>query len=334
MKAIISSLLCKHESHSDLDDQMKCILSYKPPLAVIEDENININGTNYKVVETIHKGEYGELALIKENDKEYYWKYSPKGRRGLFKEAVMQTLAYDALKIHGLTWAIPELEKIFIHPEHGCGFIMSHPEDADIFANYLQKSFNWSRACEENDKILVEIIAQIAIFLCILEDNLQMNHRDLKITNVVLIKKEAQPFTLGYYRKGKKIVLHTSLKVMLVDFGFACINTGDTIIAAGDYLPTFDGCPKEGRDFFLLLANLWNVEGIRKCVSPRMAQWFSKCLQGKKLSWADHLIKIKDKTMKMVYLYTTSSDFEMPFCRASFVLESLALDFPRFLSST
>ena len=202
MKAIVSSLLCKHESHSDLDDQMKCILSYKPPLAVIEDENININGTNYKVIETIHKGEYGELALIKENDKEYYWKYSPTGRSGLFKEAVMQTLAYDALKIHGLTWAIPELKKIFIHPVHGCGFIMSHPEDADIFANYLQKSFNWSRACEENDKILVEIISQIAIFLCILEDNLQMNHRDLKITNVVLIKKEAEPFTLGDYRKG------------------------------------------------------------------------------------------------------------------------------------
>lgn len=333
MKIIPDLPLCKH-THSDLDDQMKCILSYKPVLAEIENESIIINSNTYKVVEVVHKGEYGELALVMKDGVEYFWKYSPKKKSGLFKEAVMQMIAYGALKKHGLTWAVPEIEKIFIHPEHQCGFIMSHPEDAHIFANYLQRNFNWTRACEENDKILVEVIAQIAIFLCILEDNIQMNHRDLKITNVVLVKKEDKPFSLGYYRGSKRFVLDTNLKVMLVDFGFACINTGEQIIAAGDYLPSFDGCPKEGRDLFLLLANLWNVEGIRKCISPRMAQWFIMCLKGKKLSWTDHLIKMKDKTMKMVYLYTTSSEFEMPFCRASFVLETLALDFPRFISST
>jgi serine/threonine protein kinase len=333
MKMISDIFLCNHV-HSDLDDQMNCILSYKPVLAEIENDGLLINNKNYRVVEVVHRGEYGELALVKEADKEYYWKYSPKRKSGLFKEAIMQMMAYCALKKYGLTWACPEIEKIFIHPEHGCGFIMNHLEDADIFANYLQKHFNWSRSCEENDKILVEVISQIAIFLNILEDDLQMNHRDLKITNVVLVKKESKPLSIGYFRKGKKYVLNTDLKVMLVDFGFACINTDKKIIAAGDYLPTFDGCPKEGRDLFLLLANLWNVEGIRKGLSQKMAQWFVRSLQGKKLSWADHLIKIKDKTMKMVYLYTTSSDFEMPFCRASLVLETLALDFPRYITST
>jgi serine/threonine protein kinase len=333
MKPIITALPCKHEVHSDLDEQMKCILAYKPLLAIISNDIININNVMYKNLETIHKGEYGELAIVeKDNDETYYWKYSPQGKRKLFKEAILQLLAYHALEKHGLKWAIPKIEKIFIHPEHGCGFLMSHPKDADIFANYLQKSFNWKKSCEENDKILIEVIAQISIFLCILEDTLQMNHRDLKTTNVVLIQKADDPFTLGYYRKGKRIVLNTDIKVMLVDFGFACINTGSNIIAAGNYLPTFDGCPKEGRDLFLLLANLWNVEAIRRCITPKMTLWFKKCLQGKKMSWTDHLIKIRDNTMKMVYLYTTSSEFEMPSCGASFVLESLALSFPHLLS--
>ena len=331
--ALSLSLSCSHEQHSDLNEQIRCLLKMKVPGASIYNENIQIKDSSYKVLHIVHTGEYGQIAsCTKEGfDTSLYWKFSPKRKRKLFKEAILQVLAHAALKAHGMAWAVPEIENIFEHPEHGIGFLMNHSTDADIFANYLQKNFNWQMACDENDKMIIEILSQIAIYLCILEDTLQFNHRDMKSTNVVLIEKAIKPFSLGYFRKGKRIVLNTHLRAILVDFGFACIPFDDKIIAAGDYLPTFDGCPKDGRDFFLLLTHLWNVEAVRKCLTPKLQEWFKKRIQTPHLSWADYLIRIKDRTLKAAYLYTTSDQFSAPECSSGIVLESLAAEFPKIV---
>lgn len=336
MKILPLSIRCQHEGHSDLNDQIGCLLRLKLPLAKFvenDKEHLQIGEVAYDILNTIHKGNYGELALVSgEGSREtLYWKYSPMKKQLLFKEAILQMLAHGALSLHGLTWAVPEVKMIFEHPLHGVGFFMSHPKDADIFANYIQKHINWTRACEENDRILVEILAQIAIYLCILEDTLQMNHRDLKSTNVVLIEKARTPFTLGYHRKGKRITMNTHLRAILIDFGFACIKYKEDIVAAGNYLPTFDGCPKDGRDFFLLLAHLWNVELLRKCMTTKLQLWFRERLTTAKLSWTDYLIRMKDNSLRSVYLYTASSDFSASQCSAGIVLETLSSSFPAII---
>lgn len=338
MKPLSLSLKCQHLGHSDLHEQIKCLMSIKVPNASIDTTTLSISNTNYTIMETIHTGEYGKLTVVQKQeinnkDETLYWKYSPTSKRSLFKEAVFQTLAHAALSAHGITWAVPEVESIFNHPDHGIGFLMSHPNNADIFANYLQKHFCWTKSCVQNDKIIIEVIAQLSIYLCILEDTLKMNHRDLKSTNVVLIQKSATPFNLGYIRKGRKFIINTDLRAIIIDFGFSCISYEDTIIAAGNYLPSFDGCPKEGRDLFLFLAHLWNVELLRKCITPKLQEWFKKHLQSKKMSWTDHLIKIKDTSLKLVYLYTTSADFSMPSCNPYTVLESLSHDFPSMITT-
>jgi hypothetical protein len=102
-------------------------------------------------------------------------------------------------------------------------------------------------------------------------------------------------------------------------------------VAAGNYLPTFDGCPKEGRDFFLLLAHLWNVELLRKCMTTKLQLWFRERLTTAKLSWTDYLIRIKDNTLKGVYLYTASSDFSARQCSSGIILETLASSFPAII---
>ena len=94
--------------------------------------------------------------------------------------------------------------------------------------------------------------------------------------------------------------MNTHLRVVLVDFGFACMKDRSRVIAADDYLPTFDGCPKEGRDLFLFLAHLWNVEALRNKLSPRLQSWIRGRLVTPTMSWADHLKKIADRTLQSV----------------------------------
>ena len=106
-------------------------------------------------------------------------------------------LAHAALSKYGMSWAVPKVEGIFKHPTFGTGFLMEQVHGGEIFANYLQKYFNWVAAVESNDRLIIEVMAQLCIYLCILEDALQMNHRDLKSSNVLMIQKAEKPFILG-----------------------------------------------------------------------------------------------------------------------------------------
>ncbi len=335
MKNLPVKIRCGHNEHSDIDAQIKCLISHKPISAIEEDGCIIINNHSYKIIEKVHEGSYGSLYLVESPTKElFYWKSREKADDKLRKEALLQSLAHGALRAHGLTWAVPEVEAIFQHPTSGCGFFMSYLENTEIFANYLKKSINWSQQSEENDKVLIEVISQLAIYLCILEDTLKMNHRDLKSSNVVLIQKSHKPFQLGYFRKGRKIVLNTSLRTILIDFGFACILHDEKIIAADDYLPSMDGCPKEGRDLFVFLAHLWKIEAIRRCMTPKMANWFKQTLKSETKTWWDHITKIPDRGLKTIYLYAASNLFSMPSCTPFSILETLSSEFPSILSST
>jgi len=292
-----------------------------------------VNSESYKLQYNIHSGHYGNLDLcIDENGNELYWKTSEK-KFSLLKEAVLQSFAFAALSFHGITWAIPEVKSIFRHPTKGTGFLMTHTKDTEIFANFLQRKMNWRHASENNDRILIEIICQLAVYLHILENTLQMNHRDLKCTNVVLIQ-ETDPFTLDYVYLKQKFTLRTRLRTVLVDFGFACSHLGETIVAAGNYLPVFDGCPKEGRDLFLFFAHLWNIEAVRNCITPRFKEWLKNRLISPKMAWADYLIRIKDSMLKSAYLFTTSEKFSMPFCTPIGVLNSLSSEFSSILRTT
>jgi hypothetical protein len=317
----------------DDSDYIECIISSTVPTCSVIGNTLIINKDSYKIQYNVHSGNYGNLDLcIDENGNELYWKTSEK-KFSLLKEAVLQSVAFAALSSHGIVWAVPEVKTIFSHPTRGTGFLMTHAKDTEIFANYLQRKMNWNYISESNDKILIEIICQLAVYLHILETTLYMNHRDLKCTNVVLIQ-ETDPFTLDYVYAKRKFKLHTRLRTVLVDFGFACSNMGNTIVAAGNYLPTFDGCPKEGRDLFLFFAHLWNIEAVRNCVTPRFKEWLKNRLISHKMSWADYLIRIKDSMLKSAYLFTTSEKFSMPFCSPISVLNSLSTDFPGVLQST
>lgn len=296
-------------------------------------QTLSLPGKKISVINVVHKGPYGSLVLVKDatNGKEYLWKFSKNSQCSLKNEAYLQSIAHHALVKHGFPWAVPAVEDVFYCKNYGTGFLMNHIKDANIFANYLQTHFNWSVQCKENDTLLIEIIVQLASYLIVLDKKLSMNHRDLKSTNVILVETENVPFQFVTCSDTKIYKLITKHKAILVDFGFACANMNEKIIAAGDYLPTFDGCPKVGRDMFLFLSNIWNVEMLRSKLTVQFQDWIKNRLQTDKKSWASFLESVCDPAMKFIYLFTTSEKFKAPECSPLRILETLANEFPSTL---
>jgi serine/threonine protein kinase len=117
---------------------------------------------------------------------------------------------------------------------------------------YMQKY--WTKGSkEQNSRDFLEILAQIAYILYHLQSSLRLNHRDVKINNI-LIRRRRTPVTLDL----DGLSLKTQFEITLIDFGFACVGCPPpkqplTAFQAGSWFPFGELCCKAGRDIAQLL---------------------------------------------------------------------------------
>lgn len=106
-----------------------------------------------------------------------------------------------------------------------------------------------------NDRLLIDILIQLCVYMDILQTNLYFNHRDLKLNNV--LRRRTTP---GW----TKSITHPALKspwicendLTIIDFGFSCIACDDSVqslIQAGSWFRQDHDCLKGGRDMALFL---------------------------------------------------------------------------------
>jgi serine/threonine protein kinase len=313
---------------------MFSINSIHIPIAVFPHSDSNkqfrIQNHMYTLQNVFHRGSHGALTLLECETckKEFVWKTSFMAKRSLKNEAYLQEKAHEILSRHGFPWAVPKVKTVFNHPIHGVGFIMDHIPHAEVFANFIETQFLWGQPNSHNDRLLIEVVAQVCVYLSILEKELKLNHRDLKSTNVILVQRLGKSHPFFYKTNTHEFKIHTSLRTCLVDFGFACSGLEKTIVSAGEYLPTFDGCPKVGRDMFLFLTHLWNVKAVRESLTPRLHKWIESRLSTESTSWTKKIERLGEYALNAIYLFTTSEQFQMPFCSPEAVLNSLSVDFP------
>lgn len=116
--------------------------------------------------------------------------------------------------------------------------------------SFLNKNFLKSPSSESerdrNNKLFIHIVKEFATIIGVLQTNLRMNHRDIKINNV-LIRDKDNPFPT----------------LVLIDYGFACIANGPqdplsemSKIEAGSFFGSKYACFKNGRDFAQFLYSL------------------------------------------------------------------------------
>lgn len=295
-------------------------------------------GVKYTEFETAMKGSYGTILLaLREatplEDSEYcFIKTSETHNKTLLVEGILQTLAYSVLLNAGFPKAVPKVIDICLHPTKGTVLILERIHGSKMLAEYLSSHIQWGCPSDTNDRLLMSILAQVASYVAVLEKELGMNHRDLKGTNVLMIMPSAEPILTQTTMDTYHWNITSSVQTILIDFGFSCIGrpSGDTVLSAGEFLPETDFCPKEGRDLFLFLASLWNLESLRKSLTPKAKGLFQQLLRDntQNTSWSDWLSgSVKDSMLSM-YLLTSSSRFASSSCSPIHVLKTIAVDYP------
>jgi len=172
----------------------------------------------------------------------------------LMHEAAVLTLAYQAVKKAGMEYVVPKVYEIFLHTKSDNSNITQMNSlciameyiQGDTLLKFMQTHFKKNTKAE-NSVYFLDFVVQLAKILDVLQKEIRMNHRDIKINNILL-----RP-SVG----GKKPVL------VLIDYGFACIANGvqepnaeSTNIEAGAYFGSRNACFKHGRDMIQFLYSL------------------------------------------------------------------------------
>lgn len=227
-------------------------------------------------------------------------------------EAFIQWLSHKTLA--GLGRRIPPVYDIIDITGESVGFTMLEFTDAQLCSRFLTASSSI------NTDIL-HVLAQSAILLQVLEDSLNLDHRDLKADNLLILP---EPSSITYTCSKKRYSLVSPFTVAIVDFGFACLGDDSFIteVDAGEgTLPPLDPCPKDGRDLFHLIVSLYGVEGIRNRLSPELrttfAHWMD--LHGKPCA----SLAERWSHSEWIYLLTSRKDFKHPACTPRAILDKI-----------
>lgn len=295
-------------------------------------------GTNYSEFEVAMKGTYGTILLALRNasplkDAEYcFIKTSDTHSKTLLVEGILQTLAHSVLLNAGFPNAVPKVLDICVHPTKGTVLVLERIHGSKILAEYLSSHIQWGCPSDANDRLVMGILAHVASYVAVLEKELGMNHRDLKGTNVLMIVPSEKPVVAQTTLDSFHWEITSSARTILIDFGFSCIGrpSGETVLSAGEFLHETDFCPKEGRDLFLFLASLWNLESLRKSLTLKAKTLFHGWLRDNthETYWSDWLSGSGADSMLSMYLLTSSSGFASSACAPLNVLKSIATAYP------
>jgi serine/threonine protein kinase len=171
----------------------------------------------------------------------------------LMHEATVLTLAYMAVKKAHMPYAVPKVHEIFLHYKPnstnitGVNSLCISMEyiKGDTLLKFMSKHFKRSTK-ESNGTLFLECLKQLALILQVLQTELRMNHRDIKINNILIRNSEI-----------------TAPVLVLIDYGFACIANGEqephaemTNIEAGAYFGSRYACFKHCRDLAQFLYSI------------------------------------------------------------------------------
>jgi serine/threonine protein kinase len=178
--------------------------------------------------------------------------------RAHISESLLHILAWETLRESATPWAIPQPYEVFAEESPDVSgawktmsLCMSYVRGRTLYA-YIQKYWRPDTKTE-NACAFLEILAQIAYILWPLQKILRLNHRDVKVNNI-MIRRRREPVVLEL----GGVMVVSPWEVTLIDFGFACVSCPpprppQTAFQAGSWFPPSDICCKPGRDIAQLL---------------------------------------------------------------------------------
>lgn len=295
-----------------------------------------------------NKGNYGESYIVDsvtiENNKStleeqlfvkksYFQRDNKDENHSMFREALLQILAQCAFEKYNLSWAIPSVIDI-VTDNQTTLFTMVPKKDAVIYDTFLKNNIRRGVPCVENDGMILSIIVQLCVYVEIFTRELQMTHRDMKCTNVLMVSKHNVVETMQIQLPDWKIQLHTQLRAIVVDFGMSCIPDNKQrgiYIFAPHYLAWVrDVTPRDGRDLYLFFADLWSKEWIRVSVSDSVGALFRKWL-GNNIQ-VKELEKFGDSAFSNLFTTIAEPDFNCSSASPKKILEDIHDLYPNLVT--
>jgi hypothetical protein len=176
-------------------------------------------------------------------------------------EALLHVLAWNIMQRTTLPWAVPRPYEMFGDYDvaaagwRNMSLCMDFVRGRTLHA-YLERT--WLRTTpRENAICFLEVIAQMACILYALQRFLRLNHRDVKINNI-MVRRRATGREAATLRLGGSVDLTTQLELTLIDFGFACVGCPPprppmSAFHASSYFTPHEMCCKVGRDLAQLI---------------------------------------------------------------------------------
>jgi serine/threonine protein kinase len=173
-------------------------------------------------------------------------------------EALLHVLAWRAVQRAGMPWAVPRPYELFgdhspaLPGWRSMSLCMGWVRGRTL-QTYAEK--HWAPGGSVAVGVaFLEIIAQVAAILCVLQRSLRLNHRDLKVNNLMIRARRGTPVTLEL--GGAR--MSSAYELTIIDFGFACVGCPPprpplATFQAGSWFPAGDLCCKPGRDLAQLI---------------------------------------------------------------------------------
>lgn len=264
----------------------------------------------------INQGSYGKIQRVKRTD--------PSGvsvilvskipilechKQSFAQEALVQHFARKSLDCYGFRGAVPEVYDIYNYIDE-CRFTMEFIEG--------HSALEMVHRASDPGLTFLYILSQLCMILLVLETTMNLDHRDLKITNL-WVRKVPVTYRIEL---GKAVYSVSSpFQVVLLDFGFACI--GQELNLGNGVFPDLDPCPKEGRDLFQFLVSLWSVETVRVKLPAEIQETVNGWL-------SSHAEKAKrfQKGLGWTYAVTGDPSFRSSILHPALVLAQIAQKWP------
>lgn len=259
-----------------------------------------------QAVGALGRGTFGYIDCFLRDKKQVAVKRPKSEGVHLFIEALVQWKTHNDLKPFGLEGCVPKVHDIFFHRPSGSIWFSMDVYDPVLFSIWC------SAHIPSQPSIFPYVLLQLALILDVFEEELRLDHRDLKVNNMLIVK-ESFSMNIRWNHSDKKITF--PFRIIFIDFGFACIGKE---VNARDGLPIIDTCPKIGRDFFHILVSLWAIPSIREAVSPVWGAWVrSRISSGSgSLKAKEAYVRLSESVNDLEWIHTTTTDpsFEAPLC--------------------
>jgi len=225
----------------------------------------------------------------------------------LLTEGLFQWKLHNDLQKYGLSFCIPKVDRIFTFKTTGDIWFSMSAYEPTLLSSWCVTNL------KRDGKTFCLLILQISLILQIIEDILKVDHRDLKVNNMLVIDepKEIQ-ISIGSVKK--KITF--PFYIVFIDFGFACFS--DILDMRADGIPPLDFCPKEGRDMFQTLVSIWRIDALRAILEDVWGNWFRA-----KIGSAGKYLGLTESAKDLTWMYavTENREFRAPLCAPGMIIK-------------